>query len=113
MSEVVLYQRKPNDTKFLDRYKIPYSDKSITYNMSKDSLIMTLRELQNDLRNVVEVLQGDGKEWQPIRHAHWKRIPWQPKNGTIRKCTNCDAEFIGTDKFKYCPNCGAKMGGNI
>lgn len=27
-------------------------------------------------------------------------------------CSNCDALY-GTNKFKYCPNCGAKMdGGN-
>ena len=25
-------------------------------------------------------------------------------------CSNCDALY-GTDKFKYCPNCGAKMDG--
>lgn len=26
-------------------------------------------------------------------------------------CSNCDALY-GTNKFKYCPNCGAKMDGD-
>ena len=41
----------------------------------------------------------------PVVHAKW--IDAREYCGDYM-CSNCDALY-GTNKFKYCPNCGAKM----
>lgn len=48
---------------------------------------------------------------QPVRHGRWEKnydgimIWWE--------CSEChhDAWYDGDDLYNYCPNCGAKMGG--
>lgn len=43
----------------------------------------------------------------PVRHGRW--IDAREYCGDYM-CSNCEALY-GTNKFNYCPNCGAKMDG--
>ena len=48
-------------------------------------------------------------EAEPVKHGRW--IDVREYCGDFM-CSNCDALY-GTNKFNYCPNCGATMdGGN-
>ena len=54
---------------------------------------------------------------QPVKHGKWK---YYKNNGIIDTyiCTNCQGKVemtidVESSKFKYCPNCGARMGGDI
>lgn len=47
----------------------------------------------------------------PVRHGRWERvIPSKSaaKWSTKVSCSNCHS--AGYTRYKYCPNCGAKMG---
>ena len=44
-------------------------------------------------------------EAEPVRHGRW--IDTREFCGDYM-CSNCDALY-GTNKFNYCPHCGAKM----
>lgn len=50
---------------------------------------------------------------QPVRHGRWE---YYKNNGIINTyiCTNCQSKVemaidVESSKFKYCPNCGARM----
>ena len=40
-------------------------------------------------------------------HAHWIKSNYDYVDGTIYKCSNCNAELYSA--WNYCPHCGAKM----
>ena len=49
-----------------------------------------------------------------VVHGRWESIPG---NNTYERCSVCKdcyihADWIGGDKWYYCPNCGAKMDGD-
>lgn len=44
---------------------------------------------------------------QSLVHAHWIKSNYDNVDGTIYKCSNCNAELFSA--WNYCPNCGAKM----
>ena len=49
-------------------------------------------------------------EAEPVRHGEWLPYP----SDQYRKCSLCGieyAKFAVLLKYKYCPNCGAKMDG--
>ena len=46
-------------------------------------------------------------EAEPVKHAHWIKSNYDNVDGTIYKCSNCNAELFSA--WNYCPNCGAKM----
>ena len=49
---------------------------------------------------------------EPVRHGYWENANGRPKT-YIRKCSVCgkEAYFCGRGcSYKFCPNCGAKMG---
>ena len=58
-------------------------------------------------------------EAEPVRHGQWKytlydRVGTLTTDGDLM-CINCGERFfrvIGT-WYKYCPNCGAKMDGDV
>ena len=59
----------------------------------------------NDVRNAPAV------DAEPVRHATWEKGLCAGFVG----CSECHDVFINSDwlhdgKWKYCPNCGAKMG---
>ena len=65
--------------------------------------------------NAVTNMIGDAPtiEAEPVRHGYWENANGRPKT-YIRKCSVCGKEsyFCGRGcSYKYCPNCGAKMGG--
>lgn len=50
---------------------------------------------------------------EPVRHGRWLKCfeDWRQQiEGS--KCSACGFEYYGTNiiRFRYCPNCGAKMG---
>ena len=50
----------------------------------------------------------------PVVHGKWEFRPFY--NGTSRgaiECSLCKCAFEGSVGFNYCPNCGAKMDGEI
>lgn len=77
--------------------------------MSKQRYILTEEELLNLINNTPNgEIYGEEclKYYQPVIHAHWKRIdeyvygePWE--------CSNC--EETNSWRSRYCPNCGAEM----
>ena len=65
--------------------------------------------------NAVTNMIGDAPtiEAEPVRHGYWENANGRP-NTYIRKCSVCgkEAYFCGRGcSYKFCPNCGAKMGG--
>ena len=58
---------------------------------------------------------------EPVRHGQWiKKSNWQPiigstaiKDFPFYECTQCGWSRRFVIDYNYCPNCGAKMGGNI
>lgn len=51
---------------------------------------------------------------EPVKHGRWERCfeDWRQQiEGS--KCSACGFEYYGTgiSRFRYCPNCGAKMDG--
>ncbi|MBR2048295.1 MAG: hypothetical protein IJ960_06820 [Oscillospiraceae bacterium] len=58
---------------------------------------------------IAEVLNAPTVDAAPVVHGRW--IDAREYCGDYM-CSNCDALY-GTNKFNYCPNCGARMdGGN-
>ena len=60
------------------------------------------------IKTVDEMLSQPTIEAEPVRHGRWIERPFLL--GTSNFCSLCDS-FYGMPhgKFKYCPNCGAKM----
>lgn len=53
---------------------------------------------------------------EPVRHGRWLKCfeDWRQQiEGS--KCSACGFEYYGTgiSRFRYCPNCGAKMDGGV
>lgn len=57
-------------------------------------------------------------EAEPVRHGHWIEHPFSAVFEKVHSkdqivCSCCEeafnAFFNETERFKYCPNCGAKM----
>lgn len=50
-----------------------------------------------------------------IIHSHWELAPEDTAHENVWVCSNCGKEFIQhrKPKFKFCPNCGAKMGAKL
>ena len=55
--------------------------------------------------DVLELLEGDVVDAVEVVHGRW--IDAREYCGDFL-CSNCDALY-GTNKFNYCPNCGADM----
>ena len=48
-----------------------------------------------------------GDQIKPIL-GYWQKI-YDPYKGKVFHCSVCGFQKAEFDKFKYCPNCGAKM----
>lgn len=54
---------------------------------------------------------------EPVRHGRWKLEPTNPydnpgyKNRMIKRCSCCG--WQNACRRNYCPNCGAKMDGEV
>ena len=53
-----------------------------------------------------EIIDAPAADVATVRHGRW--IDAREYCGDYM-CSNCDALY-GTNRFNYCPNCGAKMG---
>lgn len=67
-------------------------------------------ESADRFRDCIDLLDSlDASDVAPVRHGEWIERAWRPT------CSLCG--FSGSlidapiSPFKYCPNCGAKMGG--
>lgn len=67
-------------------------------------------------KDVIYSQQRCSTDVQPVKHGRWK---YYKNNGIINTyiCTNCHGKVemaidVEPSKFKYCPNCGARMGGD-
>ena len=45
---------------------------------------------------------------QPVVHGRWNKCA-KINRGNVYKCSICDNDEFEGIRFKYCPNCGAKM----
>ena len=62
----------------------------------------------NGIETVLEYAENlPAADVAPVRHGRW--IDAREYCGDYM-CSNCEALY-GTNKFNYCPNCGAKMDG--
>ena len=52
-----------------------------------------------------------GIEVAPVRHCKWKYA--SERGGIYAECTACHEEIYQADEYLYCPNCGAKVDGEI
>lgn len=63
---------------------------------------------------VEDILKIKATDVAPVRYGCWERvIPSKSaaKWSTRVSCSNCHS--VGYTRYKYCPNCGAKMDGGI
>ena len=70
-------------------------------------------KLTEYIENAIE--EAPVADVQPVRHGRWE---YYKNNGIINTyiCTNCQSKVemaidVEPSKFKYCPNCGARMDG--
>lgn len=61
--------------------------------------------------NAVEAL-AKPIEFIPLHHAYWEQMPSNGIGGT-GKCSQCGESIYGYMAMKYCPNCGARMDGEV
>ena len=45
----------------------------------------------------------------PVKHGKWEYIPSDGKFRAILICSKCKKCVGEYDRYKFCPNCGAKM----
>lgn len=50
---------------------------------------------------------------ESIRHGYWKTVGKSESGNNIRECSCCGRQRTGIPKYKYCPDCGAKMSNNL
>ena len=52
---------------------------------------------------------------EPVRHGRWEVLEHYIDGGTAQRCALCKKRmfFHRTTPKKYCPNCGAKMDGEV
>lgn len=72
---------------------------------SDEKAAITIATAKKLIRNIVS--RTPASDVTPIRHGRW--IDAREYCGDYM-CSNCEALY-GTNKFNYCPNCGAKMDG--
>ena len=67
----------------------------------------------NGIETVMEYIEYmPAADVAPVVHGKW--IPVEAYGiGNTAKCSECEKRQYGYDGFKFCPNCGAKMDGDI
>lgn len=55
--------------------------------------------------DVVEARRGKWVEWYPPKHMI------MTGEELLYRCSACDAKYADVEGYRYCPYCGAKMGG--
>ena len=88
--------------------------------INRDDLIEWLRTEEDEMLEIDDrreaheasyirkhVMEMPKEDVKPVAHAHWIKSNYDNVDGTIYKCSNCNAELFSA--WNYCPNCGAKM----
>ena len=70
---------------------------------SDEKAAITIATAKKLIRNIVS--RTPASDVAPVQHGRW--IDAREYCGDYM-CSNCEALY-GTNKFNYCPNCGAKM----
>ena len=64
----------------------------------------------SDMISAYDVIMLPTADVAPVRHGRWIKYQIPP----IICCSNCDwATDVEEKNFQYCPNCGAKMDGEL
>ena len=64
----------------------------------------------SDMISAYDVIMLPAADVAPVRHGWWIKYQIPP----IICCSNCDwATDVEEKNFQYCPNCGAKMDGEL
>ena len=49
-------------------------------------------------------------DYEPYRHkAHWLRVTTVNPKEFCNRCSECGYEQFYAERYKFCPNCGAKI----
>ena len=79
------------------------------------------RDKENIVHDTIQtlcrvIIEAEAEAAQHVKHGRWK---YYKNNGIIDTyiCTNCQSKVemaidVEPSKFKYCPNCGARMDGD-
>lgn len=65
----------------------------------------------NELKAVIDIIEEDipAADVEPVKHGHWE---WGDIYDDGDVCSACNYDSHREPcKYKYCPNCGAKMDG--
>lgn len=62
--------------------------------------------IDNDFKTLID----DAPIIEPVRHGRW--ILTETALNEYANCSECGAQVMSDEAWHYCPNCGAKMGGD-
>ena len=89
----------------------PLADSTLQH-MKKKEIIELLRIAEHNAKVAQEYVDQQAKnlkDWKPVVHGRW--IMHDDEFGLTCECSACHIETMGGGN--YCPNCGAKMDGEL
>lgn len=88
--------------------------------ISREAVLQTLQKANIGGYITERLLEIPSADVQPVKHGKWEEIEeYGGWGNTYFRCSICGDEWdldTGTpveNGMKYCPNCGARMGGDI
>ena len=93
----------------------PLSDSTLM-SMTKKEIIENLRIAEHNFFAAEETLAQQAenmRDWAPVVHGKWAPSEGNPGFLVCSACGDCYVvdEWVDGRKWRYCPNCGAKMDG--
>lgn len=87
-------------------------------NTSNTATIFDVLGVLDDVEKIIKAAPIN----EPVKHGHWIHVDELP-SGDYFKCSECNNHIFlkfgwkisfesPADKYKYCPNCGARMENN-
>ena len=49
----------------------------------------------------------------PVRHGRWVNCEWVESGFKFVRCSECKHDDMYRRMYKFCPNCGARMDGEV
>lgn len=93
--------------------------KNVAFPKDEDVLLVDVHSDQKAFcysRSVTWVDAIPAADVAPVKHGRWKlEENWETGYGVyVHVCTACNAITpVNVSRYKYCPNCGAKMDGGV